>query len=448
MELTPLTAISPVDGRYAKKTQHLRELFSEFALIRQRMHIELAWFVEVLVNIRGYEIDKDGFIADIMDGFCVEEAEEVKAIEDKVKHDVKALEYFLRNALQTTSLEQKDVPLLHFACTSEDITNLAYGMLLTKARETEILPTWSVIIDTIMDLAVQYSSQPMLSRTHLQPATPTTLGKELYVFCHRLRRQYERMEQVQILGKMNGTVGNYNAHTFVVPDVNWPELCQRFVEDLGLTWNPITTQIESQDYMVEYFSIISSFNSIVIDFCADIRGYISLEYLVLKKKEQEVGSSIMPHKVNPIDFENAEGNLKFANALLMFFQTVLPISQFQRDLTNSTILRNIGVGIAHGVIAYHSLLVGLSRLSVNVEVINNDLKDRWELLAEPIQTMLRFYGIDDAYEQLKELTRGVKLKREQLHDFITGLEIPDEGKERLLLLTPLTYIGLADELVS
>ncbi len=450
MELSALTAISPVDGRYGSKTADLRPLFSEFGLIRHRVLVEVRW-LQMLAAHPGIpevaELSEHAthILNGIVDNFNNDDAHRVKNIERTTNHDVKAVEYFLKEKVAGNSELEAISEFIHFACTSEDINNLAYGLMLREARSQVLLPMMDEIIDAITDLAHRCADQPMLSRTHGQPASPTTLGKEMANSAFRLRRQREQVIMVPLLGKINGATGNYNAHLVTYPDLDWQQIANEFVTSLGLNWNPYTTQIEPHDYISELFDAVSRFNTVLLDFDRDIWGYISLGYFKQKTVAGEVGSSTMPHKVNPIDFENSEGNLGLANAVFNHLSSKLPISRWQRDLTDSTVLRNLGVGIAYSTIAWQSTLKGITKLEINPAQLETDLDKTWEVLAEPIQTVMRRYGIDQPYEKLKELTRGKGIDQQSLHDFIEKLEIPDAEKKRLQALTPASYIGNAAE---
>ncbi len=450
MELTPLTAISPIDGRYAERTAELRSIFSEYALIRHRVLVEVRW-LQALSGHPGIEelpplSERARHLLDgIVEGFSEEDARRVKNIERTTNHDVKAVEYFLKERVAGNPELARVSEFFHFACTSEDINNLAYALMLREARTQAVLPLMDELVATLRRMAHAHADRPMLSRTHGQPASPTTLGKELANFAWRLKRQAEQVAAVPLLGKMNGAVGNYNAHVIAYPEVDWPALAERFVVSLGLEWNPYTTQIEPHDYMGELFHALVRFNTVLLDLCRDMWGYISIGYFRQRTVEGEVGSSTMPHKVNPIDFENAEGNLGIANALLEHLATKLPVSRWQRDLSDSTALRNLGAGIAHSVIAYRSVLRGLGKVEADPARMDEDLAASWEVLAEAVQTVMRRYGIDQPYERLKALTRGRRVDREALAEFIRGLEIPEPVRERLLALTPASYTGRAAE---
>ena len=450
MELTSLTAISPIDGRYGSKTKDLRRFFSEYGLIRYRLVVEVQWLLALGEQPEIKEVPKFSSAAreallGMLDNFSEDDARRIKEIERFTNHDVKAVEYFLKEKVSHNKELNRVNEFIHFACTSEDINNLAYGLILMESRNEIVIPLMNEVTDAVRNLAHLYADQPMLSRTHGQPASPTTVGKEMANFVYRLQRQTQQLEEVPVLGKINGAVGNYNAHLSAYPEVDWPSLACEFVTDLGLVWNPYTIQIEPHDYIAELFDTMARFNSILMDLCRDTWGYISIGYFKQKTVAGEVGSSTMPHKVNPIDFENAEGNLGLANAMFNHLSAKLPISRWQRDLTDSTVLRNLGVGIAHSLIAYHSALKGISKLEVDSERLLKDLDNNWEVLAEPIQTVMRRYGIEKPYEKLKELTRGQRVTSQVLRDFIQTLAIPSDAKEQLLQLTPSTYLGNAAE---
>ena len=447
MELNALTAISPLDGRYGSKLLPLRDVFSEYGLIARRVQVEVRWLQclaahESIVEIPPFSSAATQFLNDLLHNFGPEEAAKIKQIEATTNHDVKAVEYFLKEAVASEPELAAVSEFIHFACTSEDINNLAHGLMLRDGL-TILLPPMRKIIDALADLAQQQAEQPMLSRTHGQTASPTTLGKELANVVARLQRQLQQLEAVTPLGKINGAVGNYNAHLATYPDVDWPNTAQHFVETLGLGWNPYTTQIEPHDYMAEIFDVMMRFNTILIDFNRDIWSYISLGYFKQRTIAGEVGSSTMPHKVNPIDFENSEGNLGLANALLSHLSQKLPISRWQRDLTDSTVLRNMGVGCAYELLAYQSCLKGIGKLQVNATRIDEDLNDSWEVLAEPIQTIMRRYGIPEPYEKLKALTRGQAIMPTVLAKFIDSLDLPPEVKTSLRAMTPASYTGNA-----
>ncbi len=443
-----LTHLSPIDGRYAGQTEALRPLLSEYGLIRFRVQVEIRWLLALsrqtgLSEITPLSQTAGDFLETLISHFSPADAERVKAIEKTTNHDVKAVEYFLKEKIAGQSELAQLSEFIHFACTSEDINNLAYALMLKTARDEVMLPLMRQLVSSIADLARTHADQAMLSRTHGQAATPTTVGKELANVAVRLDKQIRAIEAVDILGKINGAVGNYNAHCVAYPNLDWPAFAQTFVESLGLVFNPYTTQIEPHDYLAELFHAQSRFNTILIDFNRDIWGYISLGYFRQKTIAGEVGSSTMPHKVNPIDFENAEGNLGLANALLGHLAEKLPISRWQRDLTDSTVLRNIGVGYAHTLIALRSSLKGLGKLELDKQALDKDLADNPEVLAEPAQTVMRRYGVDQPYEKLKAMTRGKKLESADWIAFIESLDIPEEARQQLLTLTPGTYTGYA-----
>ncbi|MDO8954139.1 MAG: adenylosuccinate lyase [Gammaproteobacteria bacterium] len=450
MKLDSLTALSPIDGRYASKLDGLRNTMSEYGLIYYRVVVEIRWLQALatetkIVEIPALSLAANEFLEHLIQSFSLNDAERIKQIEAATNHDVKAVEYYLKERFSELAELRALKEFIHFACTSEDINNLAYGLMLKETRKSILAPLCQQVIKALNDQAHAYAAIPMLARTHGQPATPTTVGKELANFAARLQRQYAVIEHSEILGKMNGAVGNFNAHLIAYPDIDWQELSFNFIKKLGLTPNSFTTQIEPHDYIAELFQAIGRFNTILIDFSRDTWGYISLGYFTQKVIATEVGSSTMPHKVNPIDFENAEGNLGIANALLHHMAEKLPISRWQRDLSDSTVLRNLGVGIAHSIIAYHSLLKGMSKLEVNASMLNADLDQNWEVLAEAIQTVMRRYGVSEPYEKLKALTRGKKLDAKAMSAFIDGLELPADVKSELKKLTPHSYIGNADE---
>ena len=451
MSLTSLAAISPVDGRYASRCTELRAIFSESGLIRARVRVEIAWLQALtgpggLAELQGLSASELGAASAIVAQFADADAVAVKAIERETNHDVKAVEYFIKQRLGTHPAWKSRLEFVHFACTSEDINNLAYGLMCLEAREAVLLPRLDALADALRAMAHTHADDAMMSRTHGQPATPTTLGKEAAVFVHRLRQAREAFARVPIRGKINGAVGNFNAHVVAAPEVDWVALGRRLVEALDLEWNPYTTQIEPHDWMAEYFDALARCNTVLLDLCRDFWGYISLGYFRQKVVAGEVGSSTMPHKVNPIDFENGEGNFGIANALLRFMADKLPVSRWQRDLTDSTVQRNIGVALAHTDIAIQSVSRGLARLEVDRVRLAADLDANWELLAEPIQTVMRRHAVPEAYEQLKALTRGKRVDAAAVAAFVSGLSIPDPEKQRLLELTPATYLGLAARL--
>ncbi|MBI4356794.1 MAG: adenylosuccinate lyase [Gammaproteobacteria bacterium] len=455
MTITPLSLLSPLDGRYFEKVKNLQSFCSEHALIQYRLRVEMEWLKALamhplVVPLSPFSKKAVGILEGLIQTFNEKEAERVKAIEQTTHHDVKAVEYYLQEkCLASNNPELKQaVSFIHFGCTSEDINNLAYGLMLKDIRAHALLPKIEQLIGDLQQLAYQFAGEPMVSRTHGQVATPTTLGKELANFVARLDRQRAQISALPILGKMNGAVGNYNAMSVAYPNINWPELSQTFVESFGFTFNPYTTQIEPHDFMAEWFDALSRQNTILIDLNRDFWGYTSLGYFKQKIKKKEVGSSTMPHKVNPIAFENSEGNCGIANALFQHLARTLPISRWQRDLTDSTRLRNIGVAFGHSLLAVDMCLQGLHKLEVNAPIMNQDLESSWEVLAEPIQTVMRRYKIPDAYETLKAFTRGKKMTRKMLHQFIDTLTIPKDAKKQLKTLTPSSYVGYAPKLAK
>ncbi|WMQ73649.1 MAG: Adenylosuccinate lyase [Sodalis sp.] len=453
MELSSLTAISPVDGRYGDKVSPLRAIFSEFGLLKFRVQVEVRWLqklaaCDTIKEVPPFDDHANGYLGAIVANFSVEDAERIKTIERTTNHDVKAVEYFLKEKVAAQPALLAVSEFIHFTCTSEDINNLSHALMLASTRETILLPAWRQIIDGITTLAERYRDIPLLSRTHGQPATPSTLGKEMANIAYRMTRQYRQLERAEILGKINGAVGNYNAHMVAYPEVDWHRFSEEFVTGLGIGWNPFTTQIEPHDYIAEVFDCITRFNTILIDFDRDIWGYIALNHFKQRIVAGEIGSSTMPHKVNPIDFENSEGNLGLANAVMNHLAAKLPISRWQRDLTDSTVLRNLGVGIGYALIAYQSTLKGISKLEVNHTHLLSELDHNWEILAEPIQTVMRRYGIEKPYERLKEFTRGKRVNAESMKAFIDSLPLPDSEKARLKTLTPANYIGRAAEMVD
>ena len=451
MQLSSLTAVSPVDGRYASKTSALRPIFSEYGLIRFRVMVEVRWLQRLaahtgIAEVAPFSAAANALLNSLAENFELAHAERVKEIERTTNHDVKAVEYLLKEQAAKLPELDKISEFIHFACTSEDINNLSHALMLREGRDGVLLPLMRQTAEAIRQLAIKFAAVPMLSRTHGQPASPTTLGKELANAVYRLERQIAQVAAVPLLGKINGAVGNYNAHLSAYPDIDWEANAKQFIEaDLGLQFNPYTTQIEPHDYIAELFDAIARFNTILIDFDRDIWGYISLGYFKQRTIAGEIGSSTMPHKVNPIDFENSEGNLGIANALLQHLASKLPISRWQRDLTDSTVLRNLGVGFAHSIMAYEATLKGISKLELNEARIVADLDACWEVLAEPIQTVMRRYAIDNPYEKLKELTRGKGISPEALLSFIDGLDMPAAAKAELKQLTPANYIGNAIE---
>ena len=450
MTFDTLTSISPIDGRYGDKTGPLKSIFSEFGLIKYRVFVEISWLQAVSMNSQISEVPKfssksNQFLSSITNNFSLEDAKAIKEIEKTTNHDVKAVEYFLKEKVSSMPELQNASEFIHFACTSEDINNLSHALMLQEGREV-LLSEMKNALNLITGLAKDNADIAMLSRTHGQTASPTTLGKEMANFSYRLMRQIEQLENVQIMGKFNGAVGNFNAHLSAYPEIEWPQVSKNFIESLGINYAPYSSQIEPHDYIAEYFHALNRFNTIMIDFCRDVWGYISLGYFTQKTIKSEIGSSTMPHKVNPIDFENAEGNLGLAIAIGEHFATKLPVSRWQRDLTDSTVLRNLGVACAHCLIAYTSIAKGILKLEVNESKLKSDLNDAWEVLAEPIQTVMRRYGVENPYEKLKSLTRGKTIDAKILADFISSLEIPQEAKEELLKLTPSNYIGEAIKL--
>jgi adenylosuccinate lyase len=450
MELNSLTAISPIDGRYGNKTDSLREIFSEYGLIRFRLLVEVRWLQTISANpelseVPEFSANAMSLLDDLVDGFSLNDAERIKEIERTTNHDVKAVEYFLREKIADNDELNNVAEFLHFACTSEDINNISHALMLRDARNTVLNPVSGELIEALCQLVEPHAGLAMLARTHGQTASPTTLGKEIAVFVHRLGRQLEQLQKLGTLAKFNGAVGNFNAHLAAYPDLDWMNISKNFVESLGLKWNPHTTQIESHDYIAEYFHTVIRFNNIVLDLCRDLWAYISIGYFKQKTVDGEIGSSTMPHKVNPIDFENAEGNIGIANSLFSHLADKLAVSRWQRDLSDSTALRNIGVGIAHSVIAYQSCLKGLSKLEINKQTISEDLDKAWEVLAEPLQTVMRRYGVEQSYEKLKQLTRGQSISQSSLTEFINKLSLDASVMKQLLDLTPASYVGNAEQ---
>ncbi|SFT54125.1 Adenylosuccinate lyase [Halomonas saccharevitans] len=448
LPLSALTALSPVDGRYESKAAALREHFSEFGLIRARVIVEIRWLECLaehpqITEVPRLSAEATAHLEALLRDFSLTDAERIKEIERTTNHDVKAVEYFIKEKIADQPELHAVTEFVHFACTSEDINNLSHGVMLTDGLKA-LLSMMHQVADEVARLAEEHAAQPMLSRTHGQTASPTTLGKEMANVAYRLRRQLKQIEAVEIFGKINGAVGNYNAHLTTYPEVDWEANAQSFVEGLGLTFNPYTTQIEPHDYIAELFDAVCRFNTILIDFDRDVWGYISLGYFKQRTVAGEIGSSTMPHKVNPIDFENSEGNLGLANAILGHLAQKLPISRWQRDLTDSTVLRNLGVGLAYGMIAYQASLKGISKLEANPARLAEDLDNSWEVLAEPIQTVMRRYGIEKPYEKLKELTRGKRIDQTGFAAFIDTLELPAEVKSELKALSPASYIGNAE----
>ncbi|WP_323071534.1 adenylosuccinate lyase [Mycetohabitans endofungorum] len=451
--LFALTALSPLDGRYAAKTEALRDWLSEAAFMRHRVTVEVHWLIALsqvgLPGIPAFSASSEQFLLQLVERFSPHDAARIKDIERVTNHDVKAVEYWLKESVKGQPELERASEFIHFACTSEDINNTSHGLMLKGAREHVILPALRTVHQRLVALAHAHAAQPMLSRTHGQPASPTTLGKEIANVAARLSRAIDRIAAVTLLGKMNGAVGNFNAHLSAYPDFDWEAFARDVVQTrLGLTFNPYTIQIEPHDYMAELFDALARANTILLDLDRDVWGYISLGYFKQKTKAGEIGSSTMPHKVNPIDFENSEGNLGLANATLRHLADKLPVSRWQRDLTDSTVLRNIGVAFGYSLLAYDALIRGLDKLEVNPQRLDEDLDDCWEVLAEPVQTVMRRYGIENPYEQLKELTRGKGITRDGLHAFIGTLPIPDEAKARLLAMTPASYVGKAVKLAQ
>jgi len=453
MELSGLTAVSPVDGRYGSKTALLRDIFSEFGLIKFRVQVEVRWLQKLaatagIAEVPAFSDTANAHLDAIVTNFSEQDAARVKTIESTTNHDVKAVEYFLKEKVADVPELNAISEFIHFACTSEDINNLSHALMLGTAKTDVILPYCNKIVDALKGLAKEYKAMPMMSRTHGQPASPTTLGKEMANVAVRLQRQVKQIEATEILGKINGAVGNYNAHISAYPELNWQGFAEEFVTSLGVTFNPYTTQIEPHDYIAELFDAVARFNTILLDFDRDIWGYICLGHFKQKTIAGEIGSSTMPHKVNPIDFENSEGNLGLANAIFDHLAAKLPVSRWQRDLTDSTVLRNLGVAIGYSVIAYESSLKGISKLEANEANMLKDLDNNWEVLAEPIQTVMRRYGIEKPYEKLKELTRGKRVDGPGMAAFIDTLDLTDAVKAQLKAMTPANYIGQAIDLVE
>lgn len=453
MELSALSAISPVDGRYGSKTLELRGIFSEFGLIKYRVQVEVRWLqklasIDALPEVPAFGDAANALLDAIVADFSEADAARVKEIERTTNHDVKAVEYFLKEKVANNAELSAVSEFIHFACTSEDINNLSHALMLNEARSQVILPYCDKLISELRRLALEYKTIPMMARTHGQPASPTTMGKEMANVMVRLQRQREQIANVELLGKLNGAVGNYNAHLSAYPTLDWPGISKEFVESLGIVWNAYTTQIEPHDYIAELFDAVARFNTILIDFDRDVWGYIALGHFKQKTVAGEIGSSTMPHKVNPIDFENSEGNLGLANAIFDHLAAKLPVSRWQRDLTDSTVLRNLGVGMGYSLIAYQATLKGISKLEVNEQSLLNELDANWELLAEPIQTVMRRYAIEKPYEKLKELTRGKRVNQQMMAEFIDGLALPEQVKAELKQWTPAGYIGRAVELVE
>ncbi|KAL1508831.1 hypothetical protein AB1Y20_004926 [Prymnesium parvum] len=454
LPLTSLSAITPIDGRYADKCLPLREHFSEYALIKRRVAVEVHWLLHLadegaIPQLPAFDAPTRASLEALAGGLTLAQAERVKAIEKTTNHDVKAVEYFLKQSFgDADAALASRLEFFHFACTSEDINNLSYALMLADARRLCVLPAMAQIEAKLQAMAHELAEVPMLAHTHGQPATPTTLGKEMANFVHRLRAQRKSVEAVSILGKIAGATGSYQAHTVACPDVDWPEMARKFVTKLGLEWNPYVTQIEPHDFVAELFHACERYNTVLLDLAKDMWGYISKGYFKQRVVAGEVGSSTMPHKVNPIDFENAEGNLGIANALFAHLATKLPVSRWQRDLTDSTAMRNLGVAFAHSIISYSALLKGLGKMDVNHAALAADLDSNWEVLAEPIQTVMRMHGVENPYEKLKELTRGRRVDAQGMRAFVESLEIPADAKQRLMALTPASYIGDAAKLAK
>lgn len=452
---SPLTAISPIDGRYYKQTLSLKDIFSEFGLLKFRVQIELNWLkqlsnVKEIKEVPIFNSKECIFLNNLIANFNIIDAERIKQIEKITHHDLKAVEYFLQEKMDLfPEFKKKISTFIHFACTSEDINNLAYGLMLTHSKQTIILPMWLKIINIIKKLSINYFDTPLLSRTHGQPASPSTVGKEMANFVYRLIRQYQQLKSIKILGKMNGAVGNYNAHVVSYPNINWQKISKDFVKSLGMSWNPYTTQIEPHDYISEIANCVVRFNTILINFNQDIWNYISLNYFNQKNNKKEIGSSVMPHKINPINFENSEGNLGLSNSILNYFSQKLPISRYQRDLSDSTVLRNLGISFGYSIIAYHSLLQGISKLEINKKYLLKELDKNWIILSEAIQTIMRKYNIPNAYEYTKNFIFNINdVNSDSIKKFIESLPIPKTEKIRLKQITPSSYIGLAANLAD
>ena len=449
MELSPLTAISPIDGRYAGKSESLRSIFSEYGLIRHRVLVEIRWLQALsnhpaITEVPVFSKEANSLLESIISEFDLSQAQRIKDIEKTTNHDVKAVEYFLKEQVADSTELGKVREFFHFACTSEDINNLSHALMLGTGKDQVLMPALARVVESIKNLAHQHADVAMLGRTHGQPASPTTLGKEMANVVYRLDRQISQIDKLDMLGKINGAVGNYNAQLSAYPEVDWPAFARQFVESLGIRFNPYTTQIEPHDYIAELFDALRRCNTILIDFSRDIWSYISIGYFRQKTIADEVGSSTMPHKVNPIDFENAEGNFGIANAVLSHLAEKLPVSRWQRDLSDSTVLRNIGSGFAYSLIALESLQLGISKLEVDREAISQDLNQNWGVLAEPVQTVMRRYGVEQPYEKLKALTRGRQIDAQVIREFVQSLDIPEHAKQQLTDLTPESYIGNAD----
>nr|BET44777.1 MAG: adenylosuccinate lyase [Candidatus Aschnera chinzeii] len=453
MQFSSLTAISPIDGRYHDIINILRPIFSEYGLMRYRIIIEIRW-LQTLSNcievkeIKEFTHEINNYLEDIILRFNIKHANQIKKIEQKINHDVKAIEYFLKKQIMHIPELKKIKEFVHFACTSEDINNLAYALMLKTTRDTIIIPQWKNIINILKQLAFKYKKLPLLARTHGQPATPTTVGKEFANIVYRMGRQLEQLNNIDILGKFNGTVGNYNAHLSAYPNILWEKMSKNFVTSLGITWNPLTTQIEPHDYIAELLNCIARFNTILINFNRDLWGYIALNYFKINSINNEIGSSIMPYKVNPINFENSEGNLGLANAILNYCANTLPISRWQRDLTNSTLLRNLGTGISYALIGYQTFLIGFKKIEINEQSLLNALNSHWEIITEAIQTVMRKYNIYKPYEKLKNFTNNRNISKQDIIDFINQLKLPEYEKNMLKNITPENYIGCADKIID
>lgn len=453
IKLSSLTVISPIDGRYYKHTHPLRSIFSEYGLLKFRIQVEIRWFQKLSNTKTIKEIPiltkkEHNFLNQIIINFNIQDAKKIKKIEKITNHDLKSIEYFLKEKIGKSPKLKKSKEFIHFACTSDDINNLAYGLMLNHTLKTIILPTWKKIIDKIKKISFSYKDIPLLSRTHGQPATPSTVGKEMANIAYRLIRQYHQLKSIKILGKMNGAVGNYNAHVIAYPEINWHKFSEEFVTSLGITWNPYTTQIEPHDYIAEISDCISRFNTILINFNQDIWHYIALNYFKQNRITTEIGSSTMPHKKNPINFENSEGNLGLSNAIFHHFSVKLPISRWQRDLSDSTVLRSLGVAIGYSLIAYHNILQGINTLTINEKHLLFELNQHWAILSEAIQTVMRRYNIQDAYENTKKILCNKNVNIDRIHAFIQSLPLPKKEKIRLQKITPSTYIGLAKDMAS
>lgn len=453
IKLSSLTAISPIDGRYYKKTNSLRNIFSEYGLLKFRVQVEIRWFqklanTKLIQEIPTFTKIENDFLNQLIINFNLKDAKKIKKIENITNHDIKSIEYFLKEKIISIPKLKKASEFIHFACTSDDINNLAYGLMLNHTLKKIILPTWKKIINKIKQLSLNYKNIPMLSRTHGQPATPSTVGKEMANIAYRLIRQYHQLKSIKILGKMNGAVGNYNAHIVAYPTINWHKFSEEFVTSLGITWNPYTTQIEPHDYIAEISDCISRFNTILINFNRDIWGYIALNYFKQNRVVTEIGSSTMPHKTNPIDFENSEGNLGLSNTIFNHFSAKLPISRWQRDLSDSTVLRSLGVAIGYSYIAYHNTLKGINTLTINKKYLLNELNQHWLVLSEAIQTIMRRYNICKAYEHTKKILCSQDINFNSIHAFIESLPLPKIEKIRLKKITPANYIGLAKKMAQ